>query len=102
MKSQLLSRTPSFAQNVLKQSGGDNNLALIIGRYTPGHDIAKKCKGHKSIVTTCRRIIDSMNVTTVDVKFGPLSDPATDHGVPWAMATRKFLTFHSIFMQRLD
>ena len=79
--------------------GGDNNLALIVGRYTPGHNIAMKCKGQKEVTSTCRSILDSMNVSTSTVKYGLASDSTAQEEIPWTMYHRRFIDSRNIKWQ---
>ncbi|KAL8703602.1 MAG: hypothetical protein Q9201_003227 [Fulgogasparrea decipioides] len=82
-----------YIQPVLKPgvrvASGDNNLALILGRYEPGEG-AVQCAGRNKVIDGFRDILYRMPTSKQNQLFGPKSDPKADVDIPWTITTREY------------
>ncbi|KAL8765254.1 MAG: hypothetical protein Q9209_007610 [Squamulea sp. 1 TL-2023] len=67
-----------YMGGVISNIGGDNNLAVILGRYEP----MVTCLGRLPALRSCATAIHNMEVSTEDLVFGRPSSPHTQVGIP--------------------
>lgn len=66
--------TPSKG-GVAKDIGGDNKLGLLLTGYRPQVQCFGRVSQTPLFRKSCQDILDTMDVTEVSQKFGPLTDP---------------------------
>ena len=66
-------------------TGGNGNLALILGTYSPNI----QCYGTLHKWPSCREIMNVMDVTSTNVIFGPRLDPRTQISLPDTLSSSK-------------
>ena len=59
----------------MPDSGGDNNLGIIVGKYDPGPNPIL-CSSPMPFTGGCRDIITGIPVDRLELLFGPTSPPA--------------------------
>ena len=72
--------------------GGDNNLAVILGRYTPEHGNVQCSTNRKRFISGCRDILSGIPVSTVELLFGRKGDPEIDVSLPTSTQSRKSIS----------
>ncbi|KAK0511294.1 hypothetical protein JMJ35_005867 [Cladonia borealis] len=72
--------------------GGDGNLALILGTYSPNI----QCYGTLHKWPSCREIMTTMDVTSTNVIFGPRLDPRTQVSLPDTLSSSDNKCFATI------
>lgn len=69
-------------------TGGDGNLAIILGTYSPNIQCSGAIRGWPS----CSDIMNGMDVTSTNVKFGPHSDPSAQVTLPDTLSSSELLS----------
>ena len=70
-------------------SGGDNNIAIILGRYTPDHGNVQCSTNQKRLISGCRDILSGIPVNTEEQTFGRIGDPNIDVSLPISTQSRR-------------
>ena len=66
-------------------TGGNGNLALVLGTYTPNI----QCSGTIRKWLSCRDIMNGMDVTSTNVIFGLRNDPSAQVNLPKTLSSSK-------------
>ena len=69
-------------------TGGDNNLALVLGKYDPGGG-SVQCGRREDGLGSCRDIVANMDVDARIKFFGPEEDPQADVKLPYSLTNGK-------------
>ena len=93
----VLSQNFSYCRLLTLLSGGDNNLAIIVGRHDPEGNVM--CSGRKVAIASCRDLMLGMPVTKNLLRFGP--DPRADVQTPYTIASREWLLGHDLLLLTL-
>ena len=72
-------------------SGGDNNIAIILGRYTPDQGNVQCSTNKKMFISGCRDILSGIPINTEEETFGRIGDPNIDVPLPISTRSRKSL-----------
>lgn len=75
-----------------KLVGGDNELAIVLGRYTPDQGNVQCSTNKKRFINGCRDILSGIPVSTEEELFGPLGNPDIDVLLPVSTQSRKFVS----------
>ena len=87
----------SYCQLLTLLLGGDNNLAIIVGRYDPEGSVM--CSGRKVVIASCRDLMLGMPVTRNLLRFG--QDPRADVQTPYTIASREWFFGHGLLLLTL-
>ena len=71
-------------------TGGNGNLALVLGTYSPNIE----CSGTVRNWPSCSDIMNTMEVTSTNTVFGLRDDPSAQVTLPKTLSSRKLLSLH--------
>ena len=80
-------------------AGGDNNLALVLGKYDLGGG-SVQCGRREVGLGSCRDIVANMDVDARDMFFGPEEDPQADVKLPYSFTNGKSFSCSSLLLLR--